>query len=133
LDQLVASPGHDLFVLSLQIEPAGYNSGTSVPDQVAGIESAFGSSPGDLTALRFRLAAIGYRDEQGQLYDERFSLRSEPRLIPADDGLPKITREGLDSVLGSTGERIQDVRYRVDMSNLGYSRDSQPYERHFGI
>jgi hypothetical protein len=125
LAQLVPSPGHDLFVLSLQFEPAGSGKGISLASQVARLREVLSGALADVTQFNQRLEnAWGYRDTDAEYYTDTFQLRTTPVLVRVDDKCPSIT-PGLINTLGpERAQRISDVHYAVDLGGLGTSDGS---------
>lgn len=117
--QLIPSPGHDLYVLSLQFA-AGGTDGRSLQDV--------------LDELRLRLAPLGVASKFEQIlestfqlssanlahYSRRMQLRSRPYLIPVTESFPRITHSDVLSLPRPEMIRVSDVRYRVDVEGLGW-------------
>ena len=118
-NQLVASPGHDLYLLSLQFASGGAT-GASLREVVEGLRARFASLnalPGfeDLLTPFFgrTLSELGH-------YNTKLELRSRPYLVPVSGSLPRLTRSDEMSLPYSAMARISDVSYRLDVESLGW-------------
>ena len=127
IDQLEPSPGHQLSLLSLHLEPGGAG-GTTLPEMVAAVRALCSGDPATADTLEQRLL-IGskYVDSDAPAYADRFSLRAPPRLIAVNAALPRITRSILDAELGPDAHRIDDVQYRLDVAGLGDEDGSRAF------
>jgi hypothetical protein len=126
--QLLASPGHDLWILSLQLEPAG-TGGISLPELVDEVRSKLAVDPADAAWFDAALVRVGYREFDRNLYDARWQFRTEPRLIPVDEKCPKITRLSLEMFSPLLSDRLSDVHYRVNLHGLGYGPQAFEYQQ----
>lgn len=130
LVQLLPSLGHDLFVLSLQLEPTGSGKGFSLSSQVARLRDLLGSLQADVTDFDHRLeTAWGYRDVDAEHYSETFQLRTVPVLVRVDDKCPSITPDLISSIGTDRAQRISAVRYTVDLTGLGSSDGSGVFQQ----
>jgi len=121
LNQLRASPGRRLFLLSLQFSaaPPHANGSFSLNDKVREILGALQANA-DLSArFRDRLSRAGWHEDHGAHYDHRVVYRSGPKLILVDDEFPKLTPEELSGFPAGLLARIQSVVYGVDVTGLG--------------
>lgn len=124
--QLIASPGHDLYLLSLQFA-AGGPSSRSVLDAVEALRSRMTSLH---AASRFEqilestfqlsLSNLGH-------YTRRMQLRSRPYLVPVSDSFPRITHADVLSLPRPEMVRVSDVRYRVDVEGLGWEDEAAEF------
>lgn len=117
--QLTPSPGHNLYLLSLQFA-AGGTGGRSLHDVVE--------------ALRFHLTSLGVASRFEEIlestfqltsanlghYSSRVQLRSRPYLIPVTESFPRVTHHDVLSLPRPEMVRVSDVRYRVDVEGLGW-------------
>lgn len=117
LSQLVPTPGRTLFVLSVQLTPAGAGQGWSLPDLVMKVNALSGASPLEVTT---RLEGMGFRGDDSDLYPSRWALRTEPAFFLVDEKFPAISPTALDASVPSSN-RILDIRYRIDLSGLPIS------------
>lgn len=127
LDQLTPSSGLRLFLLSLQLEPANTSDAMSLPRMVSSVREALASDAARQSSFEQTLRdACGYFATDEQTYGGQFRLRSQPALILVDNSFPQLTRETIRAAVGiDSGERILDVRYTVNVDNLG-SVDGTP-------
>lgn len=115
LDQLEPTLGRTLWLLSVQLTPAGQGAGDSLSNMAYKAISAAGTKSEDVERA---LEGVGWRAEDAELYSKRFVLRSEPRGYLVDDEFPAITRRRVDSAVPNAGLIGQDVTYRIDVSPL---------------
>ena len=119
--QLVASPGMDLHLLSIQMERAGLGVGWSLPEQIAAVRGLLEDDPDRTGLFAGQLRAVGWLEEDAPHYPQRLRLRSEPRIVLVDDRFPRITEAWLSEALGERAARIDDVQYRIDVADLGHA------------
>jgi hypothetical protein len=118
LEQLEPSPGRQLFLASLQIEPAGNAAGLSLTELVDRVRTRLEPGTVNRESLESSLL-VGWRysDVHGPLYQERYQLRTATALIQVTDDFPRLTPNLLAGMPGS--DRIEDVQYRVTVDGLG--------------
>lgn len=121
LGQLEPSPECQLYVYSLRMAPAGPGAGTTLPQDIEQTGQLL--SPAGL----FRLVSMlkkhyGYEASHATWYPQRLQPAAPPRIVPVDDGCPRITAAML-SALPHAG-CLSDVRYRVNLEGLGYPEGS---------
>jgi hypothetical protein len=124
LAQLTASPEHDLFVLSLQVEPAGADAGTALPDRVAEMRQVLPAA--ERAVFNERLGGMGYSDDKSAFYGRHLQLRNPAKLIRADE-IPALTSRTLQDLGRDYELRIRDVHYRLDVSGLGVADGTQEF------
>lgn len=125
LDQLVPSPEMDLYVLSLQMISAGVGPGFALADQIAAARSVVASDGAIADAFERKLGKYGWRDADAQHYPRRRRIGSPAILVAADDQCPKIAPNALAELLGGLASRVDEVRYRVNLTGLGIT-DGEP-------
>ena len=126
LMQLVPSPEHELYILSLQLEPAGANAGRTLPEMIQAVRRLFGGNPQQLAGFDAAIKNVGYRDEDASHYSRRLQLRTPPCLIRVEAACPRLTPELLITLLGpDLFQRVSDVQYRINVEGLGFP-DSTP-------
>jgi hypothetical protein len=115
LTQLVPTPGRPLWLLSVQITRAGTGHGDSLTELVGSVRE---KCLDDTARTRCDevLAAVGWSDDQSDLYPQRWTLRSVPRGYHVDSSFPTLTAESL-TTLGWTSNEIAQVSYELDLSN----------------
>jgi hypothetical protein len=126
LDQLLPSLNHDLYILSLQFEPA--NGDLSLKGMVARIRNSLAQIGGVRDFDRLLEDRCGYRDDDDDHYGSSYQLRSKPLLVAVDEGCPRITRAQLRQWLGPHQEvRVSDVSYRLNLGGLGFEDGSSAF------
>ena len=126
--QLMPSPDHALWILSLQLEPAG-RGGISLPEMIDHLFEIVAPNPMMLDQLGKLLGSVDYRDADRRLYGERWQFRTNPLLLPVDDRCPKITRTDLNALPGGVSHRISDIHYRINVEGLGHPAASDEFQR----
>lgn len=124
LSQLVPTLGRKLYVLSIQLTPAGAGTGWSLP---ALAEHARTLNDSQASAVESRINEMGYRTSDSDLYVDRWTLRSAPQFFLVDENFPVISQDALSQVVPSS-TRIVDIRYRVDLSGLPPSKPLFPFD-----
>ena len=115
LDQLEPTLGRSLWLLSIQLTPAGRGGGDSLTHLAHRAIASAGTRSEDVERA---LDAVGWRAEDAELYSKRYVLRTEPRSYLVDDEFPAITRRRVDSAVPNAGLIGQDVSYQIDVSPL---------------
>ncbi len=118
-NQLTASPGRTLYLLSLQFAAGGPNA-RSLRGVVEAVRSRMslmgvGSRFDELLEATFQLSpsTLGH-------YTKRMQLRSPPLLVAVTDSFPRITHADVLSLPHPEMVRVSDLRYRVDVDGLGW-------------
>ncbi|MGA7087941.1 MAG: PD-(D/E)XK motif protein [Candidatus Dormiibacterota bacterium] len=125
--QLMPSPGHQLWLLSLQLEPAG-GAGLSLPELIDQLRERLHGGVVASEDLNQALERVGYSQEDRRLYPDRWQFRTNPRLVRVDANFPRITRGSLDELGPIVSQRVSDVRYRIDIEGLGFPDASDEYQ-----
>ena len=111
--QLEPNPGRALWLLSIQVTRAGGARGVSLAGLVAEVSAT-------LTNRRPRfvehLAGLGWREDDADLYRDRYLLRSTPQAYLVDDDFPALTGARLADVVPHP-ELVSAVSYRVDVTS----------------
>lgn len=117
LDQLAPTFDRPLWLLSMQVTPAGRGPGDSLTSLARrAIETA--GSHGQ--TVERALEATKWREQEAELYTKKYLLRTTPRCYEIDDAFPAITSDRIEAVVPNSGLIGQDVVYRVDVSPLAY-------------
>lgn len=120
LHQMVAAPGHDLYLLSVLLEAAGTNGGCTLSDQVQKVRMLVGANEPFRHDLEAKLASALYRDEDSAFYGARLMIAAEPHLILVDKKCPRITPSLLTREMSEgVASRIGQVSYQVNLEGLG--------------
>src|SRR5690606_13676412 len=100
LDQLVASSGTPLHILSLQFEYAGTSSyGKTLVERIDGIRTFLGNDRVFLKKFDAHMLNLGFNDCDAPFYTKSLKLRNEPMLIPITPEFPKLTRNLIAQIL----------------------------------
>jgi hypothetical protein len=114
LTQLVPTPGRPLWLVSIQVTPAG-SGGTSLSHLVDSVRSH--ASGEHLRQLNQHLKAAGWRDQFQSTAVDTWRLRSTTATYRVDDDFPRITPALLHAA-GVSNDHITDASYRVDLTTL---------------
>lgn len=117
-DQMLASPGCSLFLVSVLLGPAGAAKGFSLASKVADLAQQLGASPAHLSRFTDALESCGYRELDKAHYSRAFILRRPQAVVPVDSAFPAITRTALQTALGPLASRIESIQYDVDVDGL---------------
>lgn len=125
LDQLIITEQRSLWVVSIQLKPAGGGPGISLRDAISTVSEYLSIDPVSLKKFNDRLAVIGYRHDDDSRHSDRYCLRSDPTLVPVNSEFPRITTESLSAVLTSTSlRRIRKVVYTASLDGMGMPIES---------
>lgn len=118
LEQLQASDGHDLAVISMLIAQTDDGSGTSIRDLARLIREQLPASSQTRFAELLRDRRFPIDNDQNRV--RSFVLRSEPLFVPVDLDFPALTRSGLTTALGDARLlRILKASYTVNLEGMG--------------
>lgn len=127
--QLTPSSGKSLYLVSLQIAPGSGEGSLSLPDRVGRVRQLAGSESSFHKKLDVLLEEAKYNPVHERYYKDLFILRTSPVLVPIDAKTPKITTDMLRAQLGPDGSnRISDVEFRLDVTNLGFEEPSDEFQ-----
>lgn len=114
--QLQPSPDRPLYLLSMQVTAAGAASrGRGLGDLIAGIRDAL--SEQSRHVFEKKLEDAGWRDDDTELYQRRWSLRSIPRTFLVDDNFPALTPKRIAEIVPQPSH-VVGVQYRLDLTQL---------------
>ena len=125
LSQLTPSPSRSLYVLSIQLTASGAGPGLTLSDLVD-VARALPSVPS--MRLEQLLDIAEYHDRHADLYRTRWRFRSTPGFYLVDDQFPTLTIARVAAVV-PLAERIEDVRYRVNLDGLAQRESLFPIEQ----
>lgn len=114
LTQLTPTTGRELQLLSLQITSSALGDGASLADLVELVRSLPGAPAGQVEQA---LSRLGWQEWYGDLYRERWRLRTEPAFFVVDDGFPALTLARVQAVMPNV-ERLAEVHYRIELDSL---------------
>ena len=128
VEQLVASEGHNLYLVSLQLTRS--SQGRSLPERVDRIKSLLIPDPIAAGVFDEALSKLHLTSSRLAASLDQFTLRREPWLVPVDGRLPRLTPEVLLPVLGSdVYARLSDAHYRVNVAGLHHGPASPLFQR----
>ena len=130
LGQLHPSVGMDLWLLSIQLKqaPPDSHNALNIPDAVVWLRENL-SGPALEQVERNLRDKWDYDDDKGALLASRYVLRTEPRIIPVpSDGLPRLTSEDISNLLGASFQRVETVRYTINVEGLGFESGTGDFE-----
>lgn len=111
--QLQRNTTRPLWLLSIRLTRAGSGSGLSLAAVVTGVLRQL-TNRRDL--FRDHLVRLGWRDEDADLYRDRYMLRDAPLAFPVDDEFPAITDERLARAVPHP-DLVSGISYRVDLTS----------------
>lgn len=124
LMQMVASPGCQLFLISILIQQGGIG-GETVTDVVRAIRHNLEGS--DLIAFELALGSVGYTEEDAERYVQSFRLSSPVVAIPGENA-PRLSRQALQLLPNSLlTSRIVSASYEIDVTGLGFEESSPQF------
>ncbi len=107
LEQLDEIPGRLLYVVAVRLNESG--GGMTLIEYARSVQARLAPSPEAQALFGTRLIRGGLNDADADEYVRRFAVASV-RVIPVDDGFPRITRSG-------TRAEIITARYEVDLAH----------------
>lgn len=123
--QLAASPGRELFLISMQLTPAGNaDNGFTLGETIAGLRAQLGDQR---PVFDQRLGDLGWLDQNAELYTTRFKLRTEPRAYRVDASFPAITPARLAKAFAGASH-IEAISYRINTESIPFVRIPAPLE-----
>lgn len=114
VQQLLESPGRELFLASIQLTMSTEGSGFSLGDLVNSLRETF-TAQGEMFIEK--LHQTGWRLKHNHLYTMKFAHRSEPLAFTVDENFPRVLSEHLTLNPG-LGPRISDIEYRINLEDL---------------
>ncbi len=123
LTQLVPSKGLKLYIISIQICPAGKSSGFSLYGIVEEIRKAISSDKDAADHFEMLLEKYMYQDNHKSNYKTKYRLRNSHALIPVNKHCPAITASKLKSCMGSHYVKVESIKYDINFEGLGNIRD----------
>ncbi|OBK39029.1 hypothetical protein A5659_13355 [Mycobacterium sp. 1165196.3] len=122
LAQLVPLRNVPLSLLSIQLTRSSPDVGRTLPQIVAQVRTTAG---GYQVAIDESLDALGWQDEDADLYLTFWVLRSEPRAYEVTADFPAMTPALLAPVVPNFG-LLSEVSYKVDVTDLDHERLPDP-------
>lgn len=113
---LQPSPERPLYLLSVQVTAAGAASqGRALGDVVASIRDDLSEQSRQLFDMK--LEDVGWRHDDTELYQRRWSLRSVPRTFLVDDDFPALTPKRIADIVPQPSH-VVGVQYRLDLTQF---------------
>lgn len=120
LTQLVATGDTPLWLLSVQITRGGEVQGQTLPELIDHVLNMV-TGP-DRNRIEQNLTAVGWHEEQRDLFDDRWRLRAPPLAFRVDDDFPRLTPSIL-SRAGVDTAPLRQVAYEIDLTDRPPSTD----------
>lgn len=117
LGQLVPSRGIQLSLLSIQLTRSSPSDGRTLSQVAMNVRQIAG---GHQVAVDRMLSALGWSDEDADLYPTFWTLRSAPRAYDVKDDFPAMTPHLVARVVPNFAH-ISEVSYRVDLTGLQHA------------
>lgn len=112
--QLVPLRGVPLSLVSIQLTRSNSEGGRTLGQLVSHIR---GNAGGHRPKIDDALEAVGWVDDEVDLYSTYWALRNEPRAYDVDERFPALTLERLAQVIPSI-KVVSDLSYRVDVTHF---------------
>lgn len=126
LNQLVAIPNRRLFLLSIQLQPAGGSAGMTLANAVDRTLQRLSGNSLSTQRLWEILDRVQYREADRHLYTQSYRLRSAPVLAEVNEAFPSLTINLLSRVIPVDSiQRFRKVEYQVNVDGLGENVDRQ--------
>lgn len=117
-EQLVASNGCALFVLSILLGPPDGPSGFSLASKVRDIERLLAGDAARARRFREALESVGLKYSDLAQYDRKFSLRRALAIVPVGTDFPALTRPVIQKAIGPSSHRVESLQYTVNIEGL---------------
>jgi hypothetical protein len=128
-DQLVPSENSSLYLVSLQLALAAGEGSFGLAERVEVIANSLAGSPAMLSIFESLLSEAEYNSSHERFYRSCYKLRTRPALVPITAEIPRITAELLSDALGpDNSARLSDVKFRLDVTDLGFEEDEEPFQ-----
>jgi hypothetical protein len=122
--QLRPNPHRPLWLLSIQVTRAGGAEGVSLTGLVDAVRARLDTRR---EAFLQYLVGLGWRDNDSDLYRDRYLLRSDPLAYLVDEDFPAITDERLAVSVPHT-DLVSAVTYRVDVTSRTPDQPGAPVD-----
>lgn len=115
LGQLTPTGETALWLLSVQITRGGADQGRTLPDL---IDDVIAATPDETARTRLHdlCTEAGWREEQRDLFDDRWRLRSAPLAVEVNETFPRLTAQHLSRAKVDAGA-IRRVNYEIDLTD----------------
>jgi hypothetical protein len=109
--QLMALAGRELRLISIQVTPRSLGKAVTLPEIVNRIAFKVDNHSGQFWR---KLEAVGYFEDDEDLYQTKWALRSDILEFEINNQFPKITPDELEKI-GVNGTEVPEVRYRISL------------------
>jgi hypothetical protein len=109
--QLMALGERELRLISIQVTPRSLGWSLTLPELVSQIALKIDNYSGQFWR---KLEAVGYFEEDEDLYQTKWALRSDIKEFEINSQFPKITPSELEKI-GVNGTEVPEVRYRISL------------------
>lgn len=118
--QLEPSKDRQLYLLSIQLQPAGQAFGLTLPHAIARIKLQLSGDTARIELFESQIATLGYDPLHHQSYQVTYRMRSAPTIIAIDSEFPRMTPRDVITAIGeSKATRIKSLQYRLSVDGLG--------------
>jgi hypothetical protein len=123
--QLEPSVERSLFLLSVHFQPGG-DDGESLRNRIENIRSLL--TPTLRTEFNTRLQqSFKLSEEAIDRETDTLVMRDTPRLVPVDNSFPRISRGDLEAMQFGNSERLSEVGFTVDVTDLGFAQGTNEF------
>lgn len=117
-EQLVASKGCSLYLLSILLGPPGDTSSFSLASKAREVERLFAADAARKKRFLDALEKAGLKKADLAQYDRKYSLRRALAVVPVDTKFPALTRPAIQKAIGTLSQRIESLQYAVNLEGL---------------
>jgi hypothetical protein len=117
-EQLVASKGCTLFLLSILLGPPGGTSDFSLAGKVEQIDALYASDAARRKRFSDALERAGLQKADHAHDGRKYSLRRALAVVPVDQKFPALTRPAIQKAIGALSQRIESLQYAVNLEGL---------------
>ena len=117
-EQLVASKGCSIFLLSVLLGPPGDSSSFSLAGKVRDVERLLATDAARKKRFSQILERTGLQKADLAHYGRKYSLRRALAIVPVDDKFPALTRSAIQKAIGPLSQRIESLQYAVNLEGL---------------
>jgi hypothetical protein len=117
-EQLVASKGCSLFLLSVLLGPPGEPSSFSLAAKVRDIERLLTTDATRKKRFLDALEKAGLQKTDLAHYGRKYSLRRALAIVSVDRRFPALTRPAIQKAIGPLSQRIESLQYAVNLEGL---------------
>lgn len=109
--QLMALAGRELRLISIQVTPRSLGRAITLPELVSKVALKVDNHSGQFWR---KLEAVGYFEDDEDLYQTKWALRTDIQEFAINNHFPKITPDELEKI-GVNGTEVPEVKYRISL------------------